>query len=184
VSRASWPPDGKETFFHLPISLGARAQHFPRHIRIRSRHQTTVGCSCMRVQLHPGDFWIDDWGRINQPSLRTPPLRASVLHLVREFQIVHYKSFEGKTISALIWVPSNRKHNGSNPALVLPTMGRRAGLLESRRWRGECYFALAVRLVVKGTFTSRAVRICSAHIKGADGKNQRPFNIRCHRASS
>jgi dipeptidyl aminopeptidase/acylaminoacyl peptidase len=48
-------------------------------------------------------------------SLETTPLPAA--------QIVHYKSFDGKTISALMWVPFNLKRDGSNPALVLPYGG-------------------------------------------------------------
>jgi dipeptidyl aminopeptidase/acylaminoacyl peptidase len=40
-----------------------------------------------------------------------------------EAQIVHYKSFDGKVISALMWVPFNLKRDGSNPALVLPHGG-------------------------------------------------------------
>lgn len=38
-------------------------------------------------------------------------------------QIVHYKIFDGKTISALLWVPFNLRRDGSNPALVLPHGG-------------------------------------------------------------
>src|SRR4030095_17011967 len=38
-------------------------------------------------------------------------------------QVVSYKSFDGKTISALMWVPFNLKRDGSNPALVLPHGG-------------------------------------------------------------
>jgi dipeptidyl aminopeptidase/acylaminoacyl peptidase len=48
-------------------------------------------------------------------SLRAIPLPPS--------QIVHYKSFDGKIISALLWVPLNLKGYGSNPALVLPHDG-------------------------------------------------------------
>ena len=38
-------------------------------------------------------------------------------------QIVHYKTFDGKIISALLWVPPNLKRDGSNPAVVLPHGG-------------------------------------------------------------
>ncbi len=48
-------------------------------------------------------------------SLRATPLPAS--------QIVHYKSFDGKIITALLWVPFNLKRDGTNPALVLPHGG-------------------------------------------------------------
>jgi dipeptidyl aminopeptidase/acylaminoacyl peptidase len=48
-------------------------------------------------------------------SLRATPLPPS--------QIVHYKSFDGKIISALLWVPLNLKRDGSNPAIVMPHGG-------------------------------------------------------------
>jgi len=38
-------------------------------------------------------------------------------------QIVHYKSFDGKIISALLWMPFNLKRDGSNPAVVIPHGG-------------------------------------------------------------
>lgn len=71
----------------------------------------------------PGDFWIYDIakGQADQltfstiASLRATPLPAS--------QLVHYKSFDGKTITALLWVPFNLKRDGSNPALVIPHGG-------------------------------------------------------------
>jgi dipeptidyl aminopeptidase/acylaminoacyl peptidase len=40
-----------------------------------------------------------------------------------ESQVVHYKSFDGKIISALAWIPFNLQRNGGNPALVLPHGG-------------------------------------------------------------
>ncbi|PYV20639.1 MAG: hypothetical protein DMG24_22200, partial [Acidobacteria bacterium] len=48
-------------------------------------------------------------------SLHATPLPPS--------QIVHYKTFDGKTITALLWMPFNLKRAGSNPALVLPHGG-------------------------------------------------------------
>ncbi len=71
----------------------------------------------------PGDLWVYDLAsrRADQltfstvASLRATPLPPS--------QIVHYKSFDGKIISALLWMPFNLKRDGSNPALVLPHGG-------------------------------------------------------------
>jgi dipeptidyl aminopeptidase/acylaminoacyl peptidase len=36
---------------------------------------------------------------------------------------VHYRTFDGKIISAFLWVPFNLKRDGSNPAIVLPHGG-------------------------------------------------------------
>jgi dipeptidyl aminopeptidase/acylaminoacyl peptidase len=71
----------------------------------------------------PADLWMYDLKnrRAMQltysaiASLRATPLPRS--------QIVHYKSSDGKMISALLWVPFNLKRDGSSPALVLPHGG-------------------------------------------------------------
>ena len=71
----------------------------------------------------PGDFWIYDLAKRQAQqltfstiaSLRATPLAAS--------QIVHYKSFDGKIITALFWIPFNLKRDGTNPALVIPHGG-------------------------------------------------------------
>jgi len=71
----------------------------------------------------PGDLWVYN---LHSPhadqltfsaiaSLRATPLPPS--------QIVHYRSFDGKIITALLWMPFNLKRDGSNPALVLPHGG-------------------------------------------------------------
>src|SRR5205823_11510466 len=70
-----------------------------------------------------GDIWVYDL-KSRRPeqltfsaiaSLETTPLPPS--------QIVHYKTFDGKTVSALMWVPFNIKRDGTNPGLVLPHGG-------------------------------------------------------------
>jgi dipeptidyl aminopeptidase/acylaminoacyl peptidase len=71
----------------------------------------------------PGDLWIykpasrqaEQLTFSTIASLRALPLAPS--------QIVHYKSFDGKIISALLWVPFNLKRDGSNPALLIPHGG-------------------------------------------------------------
>jgi len=71
----------------------------------------------------PGDLWVYDLAGHHASqltyssiaSLRATPLPPS--------QIVHYKSFDGKIITALLWVPFNLKRDGSNPAIVLPHGG-------------------------------------------------------------
>jgi dipeptidyl aminopeptidase/acylaminoacyl peptidase len=71
----------------------------------------------------PGDLWVynlnsrhaDQLTFCAIASLRATPLPPS--------QVVHYKTFDGKIISALLWVPFNLKRDASNPALVLPHGG-------------------------------------------------------------
>ena len=79
----------------------------------------------------PGDLWIYDLAsrRATQltysaiASLRSAHLPAS--------QIVHYKTFDGKIISAFLTMPPNLKRDGSNPALVLPHGGPTGQVVDS-----------------------------------------------------
>jgi dipeptidyl aminopeptidase/acylaminoacyl peptidase len=71
----------------------------------------------------PGDLWV-----YNLASRHADQLTFSAIASLRAIplppsQIVHYKSFDGKIISALLWVPFNLKHDGSNPAVVIPHGG-------------------------------------------------------------
>jgi dipeptidyl aminopeptidase/acylaminoacyl peptidase len=71
----------------------------------------------------PGDLWV-----YNLSSRRAEQLTYSAIASLRAIplppsQIVHYKSFDGKIISALLWVPFNLKRDGSNAALILPHGG-------------------------------------------------------------
>jgi dipeptidyl aminopeptidase/acylaminoacyl peptidase len=73
--------------------------------------------------VEPGDFWIYDL-----PARKAKQLTYSAIASLSSAprppsQIVSYKSFDGKTISALLWIPFNLKRDGSNPALVLPHGG-------------------------------------------------------------
>jgi dipeptidyl aminopeptidase/acylaminoacyl peptidase len=71
----------------------------------------------------PADLWVYDLGKraarqltFSAPgSLNPSRLPAS--------QLVHYKTFDGKMISAFLWMPFNLKRDGTNPGVVLPHGG-------------------------------------------------------------
>ena len=46
-------------------------------------------------------------------------------------QLVHYKSFDGKMISAFLWLPFNLKRDATNPGIVLPHGGPTGQTLDS-----------------------------------------------------
>lgn len=71
----------------------------------------------------PGDLWV-----YNLATRHSQQLTFSAIASLHEIplppaQIVHYKSFDGKVISALLWMPFNLKRDGSNPAVVIPHGG-------------------------------------------------------------
>lgn len=104
----------------LPLDTGLNV--FPAHPssyspsgdRLLLSHESSV---------QPADYLVYDItsGRSNQVTHSAiASLKAGSMP---ESQIVHYKTFDGKIISALMWIPFNLKRDGSNPALVLPHGG-------------------------------------------------------------
>ncbi len=73
--------------------------------------------------VQSGDFWVYDIASRSTSQLTHTAIASLNSAAMPESQIVHYKTFDGKTVSALMWVPFNLKRDGSNPALVLPHGG-------------------------------------------------------------
>ena len=73
--------------------------------------------------VRPTDFWVDETGSGKIVQLTHSAIASLSAAAMPSSQIVHYKTFDGKTISALMWVPFNLKRDHSNPALVLPHGG-------------------------------------------------------------
>jgi dipeptidyl aminopeptidase/acylaminoacyl peptidase len=96
-------------------SFGAFPTSFsPSGDRVLLSHESSV---------EPVDFWIYNFSSRKAKQLTYSAI-ASLNSAPRPpSQIVSYKSFDGKTISALLWIPFNLKRDGSNPALVLPHGG-------------------------------------------------------------
>lgn len=73
--------------------------------------------------LQPADLWVYDIKAGNAKQITQSAIASLSTAAIPQMQIVHYKAFDGKTISALLWMPFNLKRDGSNPALVLPHGG-------------------------------------------------------------
>ncbi len=73
--------------------------------------------------VEPGDFWIYDLSSRKAKQLTYSAIASLNSAPRAPSQVISYKSFDGKTISALLWIPFNLKRDGSNPALVLPHGG-------------------------------------------------------------
>jgi dipeptidyl aminopeptidase/acylaminoacyl peptidase len=71
----------------------------------------------------PGDLWIYDLKSRHADQLTFSAIGSLRATQLPPSQVVHYKSFDGKIISALLWVPFNLKRDGSNPAIILPHGG-------------------------------------------------------------
>jgi dipeptidyl aminopeptidase/acylaminoacyl peptidase len=73
--------------------------------------------------VEPGDFWVYDVSSRKAKQLTYSAIASLNSAARAPSQVISYKSFDGKTISALLWIPFNLKRDGSNPALVLPHGG-------------------------------------------------------------
>ncbi len=78
------------------------------------RHQDTQ---------RPPDFWVHELGSGKTRQLSYSAVAGLNPNDLPAAQVVHYKSFDGQMISALLWVPYNLKRDGSNPGVVLPHGG-------------------------------------------------------------
>ncbi len=114
VDSATNQPKKLDLPHGLNFFTGGPNEFAPQSDRVMLSHEASN---------QPGDVWIYNLATNHADqltfsaiaSLRATPLPPS--------QIIHYKSFDGKIITALLWVPFNLKRDGSNPALVLPHGG-------------------------------------------------------------
>lgn len=71
----------------------------------------------------PSDFWVYDLATRKPRQVTYSAVASLSPSDLPAAQLVHYKSFDGKMISAFLWMPFNLKRDGSNPAVVLPHGG-------------------------------------------------------------
>lgn len=119
----------------------------PSGDRILATHQSAT---------QPGDFWIIDLKSGKAAQLTHSAIASLDAAVLPQSQIVHYKSFDGTMISALLWVPFNLQRNGHNPAIVLPHGGPTGQTIDTfNRW--------ATALV------SRGYTVIAPNVRGSTG---------------
>jgi dipeptidyl aminopeptidase/acylaminoacyl peptidase len=101
-------PPGLNSYVSTPTAFS------PDGGRLLMSHESSV---------NPADIWVYDIAKRSAAQLTFSAIASLETTPFPPAQIVHYKSFDGKTISALMWMPFNLKRDSSNPALVLPHGG-------------------------------------------------------------
>jgi dipeptidyl aminopeptidase/acylaminoacyl peptidase len=101
-------PPGLNSFVSTPTAFS------PDGGRLLMSHESSV---------NPADVWVYDIAKRSAAQLTFSAIASLETTPLPPAEIVHYKSFDGKTISALMWMPFNLKRDSSNPALVLPHGG-------------------------------------------------------------
>jgi len=71
----------------------------------------------------PADLWIYAIATHRSRRLTRSAVASLSSAAMPESRLVHYQTFDGKIISALMWVPYNLRRDRSSPALVLPHGG-------------------------------------------------------------
>lgn len=104
------------------IPLGAGVSGFPANPSSYSPSGDRLLVS-YESSVRPADLWVYDLKSGNLRRLTYSAVASLTSVPMPDSQVVHYRSFDGKTISALMWVPFNLQRNGANPALVLPHGG-------------------------------------------------------------
>jgi len=127
--------------------VGRPAAFSPQGDRILIAHQSST---------QPADYWVYDL-RSNRPvQLTHSPIASLDAAVLPPSQVVHYKSFDGTMISALLWMPFNLQRNRTNPGIVLPHGGPTGQTVDT-------FNRYAVALV------SRGYTVIAPNVRGSTG---------------
>lgn len=67
----------------------------------------------------PADLWVYDLASRSGTQLTYSAIASLDARNIPPSAVVHYKSFDGTIVSAILWIPFNLKRDGSNPAIVI-----------------------------------------------------------------
>src|SRR5215469_621829 len=98
----------------ITVPAGSPRAYSPSGNHLLISHQSST---------EPADLWIYDLATRQSRQLTFSAVASLNPSRLPASQLVHYKTFDGKTISALLWVPFNLKRDGTNPGIVLPHGG-------------------------------------------------------------
>jgi len=98
----------------INVSDGNPRAYSAKGDRLLASHQSST---------EPADLWVYDIASKKPRQLTYSAVASLNPSRLPASQLVHYKTFDGKTISAFLWMPFNLKRDGTNPGIVLPHGG-------------------------------------------------------------
>lgn len=121
--------DGRTELYLVDrTSLHASRIDFPEGVSVFSGRPSFSPSGDRLIVSHqnsqrPADLWIYDVRTGSSRQLTVSALAGLDPERIPPSQLVHYRSFDGKIISAFVWLPDNLKRDGSSPGIVLPHGG-------------------------------------------------------------
>jgi len=140
-ARALPLPEGFNSFAGRPSAFS------PKGDRVLVEHQSAT---------QPADWWTVDVATGRTTRVTRTSVGSLESAALPPSQIVHYKSFDGLMISALLWMPFNLERNGRNPAIVYPHGGPTSQFVDS--------FSRTVAALV-----SRGYVVIAPNVRGSTG---------------
>jgi dipeptidyl aminopeptidase/acylaminoacyl peptidase len=98
----------------INVPVGTPTAYSPSGNRLLVSHESST---------QPADIWVYDFSRRQLQQLTFSALAGLNPSRLPPSQLVHYRTFDGKTISAFLWMAFNLKRDGNNPGVVLPHGG-------------------------------------------------------------
>jgi len=122
--------DGRTDIYLVDRKSGNRAKlPFPEGINLPAGNPTAYAPSGDRMLVshqsstEPADLWVYDIAAQRLRQLTYSAVASLNPSRLPASELVHYKTFDDKIISAFLWVPFNLKRDGSSPGIVLPHGG-------------------------------------------------------------
>lgn len=155
--------DGRSDVYQVDIST-LRAEKLPLKAGINTLAATqgSYAPSGNRLLLshessgEPVNFWVHNTVSGRDMQLTHSAIASLGSAIMPEAQIVHYQSFDGLIISALLWMPFNLPRDGTHPALVLPHGGP--------TWQMKDYWSPDIAALV-----SRGYICIAPNVRGSTG---------------
>lgn len=159
VSAGAFSPDGEHFTYTInqdgrsAIYIGSLRAEPPSELGLPAGINSTLGPQQFlangrsvlvehEAMNTPNDLWIYDISARTLRQLTHMAVSSLTPQTIPPSELVHYKTFDGKVVTAILRMPFNLKRDGSNPTIIFPHGGPTSQTIDGwNRWSN----ALATR---------------------------------------